>query len=95
MASFYSLYNDIEYKIKKAQLQLIGISKENKQLQDEKQLLRNEVERLQTRVKDLEEKIKLMTITQTIVYKEDKTETKRRITELVREIDNCIGLLNS
>ena len=95
MASFYSLYNDIEHKIKKAQLQLIDISKENKQLQEEKQLLRNEVERLQTHVKDLEEKIKLMTITQTIIYKEDKTDTKRRITELVREIDNCIGLLNS
>ena len=95
MASFYSLYNDIEYKIKQAQLHLIDISKENKQLRDEKQLLRNENERLQTRVSDLEEKLKLMTITQTLIHKEDKTETKRKITELVREIDNCIGLLNS
>lgn len=95
MASFYSLYNDIEYKIKQAQLHLIDISKENKQLRDEKQLLRNENERLLTRVSDLEEKLKLMTITQTIIHKEDKTETKRKITELVREIDNCIGLLNS
>ena len=94
MASFYNLYNDIEYKIKQAQLRLIDISKENKQLQDEKQLLKNENDRLQTRVKDLEEKLKLMTITQT-KHKEDKTETKRKITELVREIDNCIGLLNS
>ena len=95
MASFYSLYNDIEYKIKQAQLRLIDISRENKQLQEEKQLIRNENERLQTRVRELEEKIKLMTITQTIIQKEDKTETKRKITELVREIDNCIGLLNS
>ena len=95
MASFYNLYNDIEYKIKQAQLHLIDISKENKQLREEKQLLKNENERLQTRVKDLEEKLKLMTITQTIIHKEDKTETKRKITELVREIDNCIGLLNS
>lgn len=95
MASFYSLYNDIEYKIKQAQLRLIDISRENKQLQEEKQLVRNENERLQARVRELEEKIKLMTITQTIIQKEDKTETKRKITELVREIDNCIGLLNS
>ena len=36
MASFYSLYNDIEYKIKQAQLRLIDISRENKQLQEEK-----------------------------------------------------------
>ena len=95
MASFYSLYNDIEYKIKQAQLRLIDISRENKQLQEEKQLVKNENERLQARVRELEEKIKLMTITQTIIQKEDKTETKRKITELVREIDNCIGLLNS
>ena len=95
MASFYSLYNDIEYKIKQAQLRLIDISRENKQLQEEKQLIRNENERLQARVRELEEKIKLMTITQTIIHKEDKTETKRKIIELVREIDNCIGLLNS
>ena len=57
--------------------------------------MKNENDRLQTRVKDLEEKLKLMTITQTILHKEDKTEPKRKITELVREIDNCIGLLNS
>ena len=95
MASFYSLYNDIEYKIKQAQLRLIDISRENKQLQEEKLLIKNENERLQARVRELEEKIKLMTITQTIIQKEDKTETKRKITELVREIDNCIGLLNS
>ena len=95
MASFYSLYNDIEYKIKQAQLRLIDISRENKQLQNEKQLIKNENERLQAHVRELEEKLKLMTITQTIIQKEDKTETKRKITELVREIDNCIGLLNS
>ena len=95
MASFYSLYNDIEYKIKQAQLRLIDISRENKQLPEERQLVKNENERLQARVRELEEKIKLMTITHTIIQKEDKTETKRKITELVREIDNCIGLLNS
>lgn len=95
MASFYNLYNDIEYRIKQAQLRLIDISRENKQLQEEKQLIKNENERLQAHVRELEEKLKLMTITQTIIQKEDKTETKRKITELVREIDNCIGLLNS
>ena len=95
MASFYNLYNDIEYRIKQAQLRLIDISRENKQLQEEKQLIKIENERLQAHVRELEEKLKLMTITQTIIQKEDKTETKRKITELVREIDNCIGLLNS
>lgn len=95
MASFYNLYNEIEYKIKQAQLRLIDISRENKQLLEERQLIKNENERLQNRMRELEEKIKLMTITQTIIQKEDKTETKKRITELVREIDNCIGLLNS
>lgn len=95
MASFYTLYNDIEYKIKQAQLRLKDIRQENKKLREENEQLKSANEQLTNAVKELDEKIKLMTITQTIIKKEDKTETKRRITELVREIDNCIGLLNS
>lgn len=95
MASFLSLYNDIEYKIKKAKVRLIEVRRENQQLNDKNQKLESENEELKKKIGELEEKMKLMTITQTIIKKEDKTETKRRITELVREIDNCIKLLNS
>lgn len=95
MASFYTLYNDIEYKIKQAQLRLKDIQLKNKKLEEENEKLKTLNQQLQKQVQALDEKIKLMTITQTIIKKEDKTETKRKITELVREIDNCIGLLNS
>ncbi|MCQ2272160.1 MAG: hypothetical protein MJZ72_05155 [Bacteroidales bacterium] len=95
MASFLSIYNDIEYKIKKAKIRLIEVRKENQQLKERNEKLSSENEDLKKKVDELQENIKLMTITQTIIKKEDKTETKRKITELVREIDNCIKLLNS
>lgn len=95
MASFNTLYNDIEYKVKQAQQRLKDTKLENKKLQEENEELKQLNQQLQNQVQALDEKIKLMTITQTIIKKEDKTETKRKITELVREIDNCIGLLNS
>lgn len=95
MASFQSIYNDIEYRLKQTQLRLKEFRKDNLQLTDENAKLKEENDQLKGKVAELNERIKLMTITQTLIKKEDKTETKRKITELVREIDNCIGILNS
>lgn len=95
MASFQSLYNDIEYRLKQTQLRLKEFKKSNRQLVDENAKLTDENDQLKAQVAELNDRIKLMTITQTLIKKEDKTETKRKITELVREIDNCISILNS
>jgi len=46
-------------------------------------------------IRQLEEKINTLRITKTIENKEGAVEAKERITKLVREIDNCIGLLNT
>jgi hypothetical protein len=45
-------------------------------------------------IKHLEEKIKTIRITKNIENKEGAEEAKRRINELVREIEKCIGLLS-
>lgn len=46
-------------------------------------------------IRQLEERINTLKITKTIENKEGAVEAKERITKLVREIDNCIGLLNT
>lgn len=94
MASFLSLYNDIEYKIRVAVTSLQELKLENEklkiQLTEKKELINN----LEEEVETLNEKNKILTITKTVLYKEDKKDTIKKINELVREIDNCIGLLN-
>ncbi|MEG2070904.1 MAG: hypothetical protein RR034_05975 [Bacteroidales bacterium] len=94
MASFLNLYNEIEYKIKQASLRLNERVGENLKLKEENDRIKAENEQLRLRIGTLEEKLKLITITKTVLNKEDKKETKKKISDLVREIDNCIGLLN-
>lgn len=95
MATFLELYNDIEYKIKKISLSFNKIKEEKKQLEEENNTLREENLKLQNSLSELNEKYRLLTITKTIENKKDKTDTKRKINEMVREIDNCIRLLNN
>jgi len=95
MASFVSLYNDIEYKIKQTIERFNEYKIENNILKEENQQLKDENDELNQTIDDLQEKLKLVSITQTFLKKEDKEETKKKINDLVREIDNCITLLNS
>ncbi len=46
-------------------------------------------------ISELEEKIKLLKLTKTIENKDGAQAAKLKINELVREIDKCMGLLNS
>ena len=94
MASFLSIYNEVEHKIRAAVILLNEQKSENvklKKLVDEQH---NRLEELEKEVESLNEKNKILTITKTVLYKEDKKDTIKKIDDLVREIDNCIGLLN-
>lgn len=46
-------------------------------------------------IKTLEEKIKLLKIAKATETKEGAADAKLKINEMVREIDKCIGLLNT
>ena len=94
MASFFSLYGDIEQNIKQAIALIAEKSEENRKLKEEIEEQNKEIKRLQNELQSLKEKHKLLTITNTVLYKEDKKETIKKINEYVREIDNCIELLN-
>ena len=45
-------------------------------------------------IQKLEEKIKTLRIAKSLEKKEGAEEAKKRINELVREIDKCLGLLS-
>lgn len=95
MASFLKLYNEIEYKIKQAEVRLKEYRQDIESVRSQNRQLAEENERLNAQVADLQEKYNLLTITKTILKKEDKIETKKKINDLVREIDNCISFLNN
>lgn len=95
MASFQSLYNEIEYKIKLALSQIDDLKLENEILRTENEHLQAQQEELKKQMAEMDEKMKLSAITNTIIYKEDKKEIKKQINDWVREINNCIALLKS
>lgn len=95
MAKFDILYNKIEYNVKAALLRMAELRKENEQLRREKSELEKEAETLRKKVEDTENKLKLLVVTKTVLYKEDTKQTKKQINDWVREIDNCITLLKN
>lgn len=71
------------------------LRKENDRLKNEKAALEKETEELRKKVEDAENKLKLLVVTKTVLYKEDTKQTKKQINDWVREIDNCIALLKN
>lgn len=71
------------------------LRKENDRLKNEKAALEKETEELRKKVEDAENKLKLLVVTKTVLYKEDIKQTKKQINDWVREIDNCIALLKN
>ena len=71
------------------------LHRENERLRVENEKKDEENKALQAQVKDLEEKMKLLVVTKTVLDKEDDKKTKKQINDWVREIDNCITLLKN
>ncbi len=95
MSNVDSLLSGIEEKSKK-------IMQRSLELQESLKLSKNEVSELiqineenKKTIKQLEEKIRSLKVAKTIENKEGTIEAKSKITELVREIDKCMGLLNT
>jgi len=79
--------------------QLIGknqrILEDNKKYLSEIQELKNMNTQQKERIKQLEEKNNILKLAKTLEIKEGNVDAKLKINELVREIDKCIGLLNT
>ena len=95
MTSVLSFVTNIENKL----LKLIEQQKQFREKTDEYQKEIQELKKIHEEhkkiIRQLEEKINTIRITKTIETKEGAVEAKERITKLVREIDHCIGLLNT
>jgi hypothetical protein len=95
MKDVATLVSGIEYKLGKLiqqhQIQRADNKRHIKEIDDLKQLISEQ----KNTIRELEEKIRLLRIAKTLETKEGNVEAKLKINELVREIDKCIGLLNT
>jgi chromosome segregation ATPase len=94
MASFLTLYNQIESKLIRIKQVVEEKTEENKTLKVNLAAALERIEQLENEVETFSEKNKILTITKTALYKEDKKQTEKKIDKLVRDIDHCMELLN-
>jgi len=94
MASFLTLYHQIETKLFRIKQVVEEKTEENKTLKTNLADALDRVGKLENENLLLNEKNKILTITKTALYKEDKKQTEKKIEKLVRDIDHCIELLN-
>ena len=96
MAEMSVILSEIEVKVRKlidAQHQLI---EENRRLAGENRALREENEAFARTGQELQEKINKTTIVNALVSNEEEIKEGRKlIRELIREIDQCVSILNS
>jgi cell division protein FtsL len=90
-----TLVSGIDFKVRKLIAQLKKLREENETLIIELNKQKQSTEGQKQVIKGLEEKIRILRIAKMTEGKEDNSDVKARINELVREIDKCIGLLNT
>ncbi len=95
MKDVATLVSGIEYKLGKLIEKQHILRDENVKNTTEIQELKQEINQQKNTIRQLEEKLKILRIAKTIESKEGNVEAKLKINELVREIDKCIGLLNT
>lgn len=77
-------------------VQLYLVTKnENKQLREENEELRRKINQIDEEIKDLHRKLETKELAKTFLGSSDNgKDAKLKINKIVREIDNCIALLN-
>jgi len=95
MKDVATLVSGIDYKLRKLIEHHQLLRSENGGINKEIQELRLVNNEQREKIKQLEEKIKILKLAKTLENKEGNVEAKLKINELVREIDKCIGLINS
>lgn len=88
------LIQGVEYKIRKLLSHYEKLKKSNETIQSDFQLLKQDIEEKNKLIDELKQEIQKIKLAKSLESKEGPNEAKIKINELVREIDNCIGLLN-
>jgi predicted nuclease with TOPRIM domain len=84
----------IEFKTRKLTDLLTDVKKENARLTEENETLKKNVTEQQLKTNFLEDRITIIKAAK-VLRREDAGDTKSKVNELLREIDRCIGLLNT
>ena len=90
-----AVINELNFKIDKLIKLYISSLEQNKSLESKIQDLQSELENLQRENKDLNNKLKTTRVASAISEGNGSYEAKKRINQLVREIDKCIALWNN
>ena len=97
MTSFLSIYNDIENKLKITSSQLVELQGEIKKLKQENETLKRQAAvmgKMKHESQEEIENINTQLYTKNTNHSDTTYKIKEEISEIVREIDNCIGILN-
>ena len=95
MADLSIIVSEIELKLRKLLDEKNKLVDENKRLTEENAALDKENLALRHSVEELQDKINKSTIVNALDNEEEVEEGRRLIKELVREIDQCVSILNS
>ena len=88
------LISGIEYKVKVLAENNKSLFEENTKLKQQNSELTDLVQTQQNELKSLEEKAAILKVSKTFGSDTDRQSAKIKINELVREIDDCLNLLN-
>jgi len=92
MSEFKHLVEEIEVKVKGLLDQRNKLNQQVEQLETTMKERENEVEQLKTEIESLRDKNKILRIAGN--QEGDNKEIKLKINEIVREVDKCIAQLN-
>jgi chromosome segregation ATPase len=95
MKDVETLVSGIDYKLKQLFDNHHHLREENVALKKKIEEFKSDINKYRETIKQLEEKVQLLKLAKTLESNEGNVEAKLKINELVREIDKCIGLLNT
>lgn len=84
----------IEYKTRRLLEELQRLQNENKALNEKLQQTESDLDETKNQLSNLTEKNQMLRLTKYIDPGEQSGDLKTKVSEMVREIDKCIGLLN-
>jgi len=90
-----TLVSGIDFKVRKLIAQQKKLRNENEHLTNDLNQLKRTNEEQKQVINGLEEKIRILKLARMAGEKENNSDVRAKINELVREIDRCIGLLNT
>lgn len=95
MANLTQQFEELENKMAGIIIRLRDYQQINNSLQQQNKELLCKIEAMGNEQENQKKQQQMLSITQTLLKKEDTTEIKKEINRLVREIDYCISFINS